>query len=254
MSLYRGPAPRLVASLAMALLGINHINRIYDATYHRGKKCAESLLSILGTTYKVGEADLANIPRTGPCVIVANHPTGGLDGVLLIDMLSKVRDDVKFIGNFILQKVESLNSYFIPVNPYSAHDPKGNVKGVKMAADHILTGGALVIFPAGQVSEWQKDLGRVADGTWRRSVMRFIHNSGAPVVPVYIDAQNSRRFYMLCGLHPFIKSAMLPREFINKRHMTIPVRIGPPVTVDPAMSANQLADTLRKKVYDLPST
>ena len=254
MSLYRSPAPRLVASLAMSLFGINHINKLYEATYNKGDQCAASLLDILRTTYSVDAAELANIPGEGACIIVSNHPTGGMDGVLLIDMLSKVRADVKFMGNFILQRIKSLSQYFIPVDPYRQHDPQGNVRGVKMAADHLLEGGVLVVFPAGEVSRWRKDLGCVADTPWRRSMIRFIRNSGAPVVPLYIEARNSRTFHLLGDLHPFLRTAMLPREFTNKRHKKIPVRIGCPIPANEkteALSREEFGDMLRGRVYAL---
>lgn len=225
----KGFLPNLIASAAMAVFGINNINRLYAGTYGSGDQCAAKLLSILDTTYVVDEKELENIPREGGVVIICNHPTGGLDGVLLIDLLSKIRPDVKFMGNFILQKIQSLNNYFIPVDPFRSHDPRHNIKGIKTAYAHVEGGGALMIFPAGEVSSWQKNSRRIEDRPWNRSIMRFIRECGVPVVPMFIEARNSRKFYIMGSLHPLVRMALQPREFTNKRHMRIPVHIGAPI-------------------------
>lgn len=241
----KGFLPNLIASAAMAVFGINNINRLYAGTYGSGGQCAAKLLSILGTTYDVDEQELENIPREGGTVIICNHPTGGLDGVLLIDMLSKIRPDVKFMGNFILQKIQSLNNYFIPVDPFRSHDPRHNIKGIKTAYAHVESGGALMIFPAGEVSSWQQNSHRIEDRPWNRSIMRFIRECDVPVVPMFIEARNSRKFYILGSIHPFIRMALQPREFTNKRHMKVPVHIGAPIYPADTQHCTELADYSR---------
>lgn len=249
-----GPVARIAAAAAMSLFGINNVNRLYAGTYHSGDRCADRLLSILDTTWKVDERKLDAIPREGGLIITANHPTGGLDGVLLIDLLSRIRPDIKFMGNFILQRIESLSDYFIPVNPFNNHDPRSNVKGIKAAIAHLEAGGALMVFPAGEVAVWRSDLRRIADRPWGRSMMRFVREAGVPVVPLWIEARNSRKFYLFGRMHPLLKMALLPREFTNKRHMKVPVRIGDPIMPADTASVGSLreyGELLRRKVDDM---
>jgi putative hemolysin len=87
-------------------------------------------------------------------VFVSNHPTGTLDGLVLIHLLSKVRPDVKFMGNMLLSRLEPLKEFFIEVNPFDSHSAQ-NVGGIRASMEHVRKGGALVIFPAGEISTYK---------------------------------------------------------------------------------------------------
>lgn len=222
---------RIAAKSAMSVLGINKINRLYDETYHDGEATAGRLLEKLGTRYVICDEDMANIPAEGGIVVISNHPTGALDGVMLIDALSKVRPDVKFMGNFLLNRIESLSKYFISVDPFDSKDRAKNLRGIKESMRHVRQGGALVIFPAGEVATWQKGFRRIEDRQWSDSIIRFIRSLEVPVVPVCIEAKNSTRFRLAGKINPVLRTLLLPREFVNKKGRTIPVNIGSAITV-----------------------
>lgn len=227
----KGFFPKITAKSAMSLLGINKINRLYDETYCDGDETAARLLEKLGTKYMICEEDMANIPTEGGVVFISNHPTGALDGVMLIDALSKSRPDVKFMGNFLLNRIESLSKYFISVDPFDSKDRAKNLRGIKESIRHVKNGGALVIFPAGEVATWQKGFWRIEDKKWSDSIIRFIRSLDVPVVPICIEARNSKRFRLAGKIHPMLRTVLLPREFTNKKGKIIPINIGSAITV-----------------------
>lgn len=222
----RGLAARVLSSTMMSVLGLNKINKIYAAAAEHPDNHTKTILQEVRTSYSVTEKDLSNISRRGGLVVVANHPTGALDGIILIDAISKIRPDVKFMGNFLLNKIEYLSHYFISVDPFDNPDVGRNFRGIKEALSHVRSGGVLVIFPAGEVATWQRGVRDVKDKVWGESIIKFVRLCEVPVVPICIDARNSLLFHLAGKLHPRLRTALLPHELINKRGKTTKVNIG----------------------------
>jgi len=227
----KGIFATLMASAIAKLFALGPTNAVYDDVMAApGERPPETLLRRIGVGYKVSDHDLSNIPREGAAIVVSNHPTGMPDGIMLIDLLSRVRPDVRFMGNFILNRVEFLRKYFISVDPFDTKDRGKNLRGLREAKAHVEAGGMLVIFPAGAVATWTKGLRSVRDFPWSRSIVRFIRDAACPVVPVCIEARNSIIFHLLGKIHPMLRTAMLPREMLNKRGRTIAINIASPLT------------------------
>lgn len=235
----RGPAARLLAKAGMRMARLHEINDLYDKTFAYDGPYAEGLLRNLDVTYEANDWGLERIPKTDGCIVAANHPTGALDGIVLIDLLSRLRPDVKFMGNFLLGRIDSLKDFFIDVDPFDA-TASGNVKGIRQAWTHLQAGGMLVIFPAGEVATWQQGLGQLRDKPWGDSIVRFIRKAALPVVPVYIQARNSPGFHLAGKIHPLLRTALLPRQLLNKRGKHVVVRIASPLTPS---QAKELTDT-----------
>ena len=221
-----GPAARLLAALLMRLLGLNRLNRLYDAVRDSGDRCTEEALRWLEISYRVCDKDRSNIPPAGGVIFLANHPTGALDGILLIDLLARSRPDVRFLGNFLLERIEPLAHYFISVDPFDPSTPRRNYTGMRQALEHVRKRGALVIFPAGEVATWQKGFSRVKDKPWSHSVIRFVRRAEVPIVPLCIEARNSTLFHLLGKIHPLLRTALLPHELLNKRGKSVYISIG----------------------------
>ncbi|MBR4756927.1 MAG: lysophospholipid acyltransferase family protein, partial [Bacteroidales bacterium] len=152
-----------------------------------------------------------------------------------------------------LAQISNLKECFIPVDNFSAGGER-NVSGIRSALEHISSGGALGLFPAGEVATWQK--GRVVeDKPWSSNIMKLVRYSGLPVVPIYFDGGNSRMFHLLGRIHPMLRTVRLVREMINKKGTTIKVRIGKPVSVQEmaGMDARTLGAYLRNRCYALES-
>ena len=161
----RGWIARLQARLIMKVAALKKINRLYESAFSYEGPYPEGLLHNLGVSYDVAPSDLKNIPASGPAIVIANHPTGALDGMILIDLLSKARPDVKFMGNFLLSRIGPLKRFFIDVDPFDAKSG-GNVSGIRESLQHLSGGGLLVIFPAGEVATWQRGFRDVKDRPW----------------------------------------------------------------------------------------
>lgn len=220
----KGPWARLGARLIMRLAALDKINELYRDAFSGGDSYAEGALRTLGVTVEADPKELDHIPASGAAIVVANHPTGALDGIVLIDRLSRRRPDVKFMGNFLLDRIEPLKRYFIDVDPFDSRS-RSNAGGIRQSLRHLADGGLLVIFPAGEVATWQHGFRDVKDRPWPDSIMKFIRKAAVPVVPLHIDAKNSRLFHLAGKIHPALRTALLPRELLNKRGRRVPLRI-----------------------------
>ena len=102
----------LVAKLVMYIMRLNKINKLYSEAF------LDRLIEALGVTIEVNEEDLQKIPKEGAFITISNHPFGGLDGIILIKLLSKIRPDYKVMANFLLKKIVPIKDYFLGVNPF----------------------------------------------------------------------------------------------------------------------------------------
>lgn len=248
---------KAVVKTAQALLGINKINRLYgNAQPRTGVDFAQNILDQLQVTPVADTRKLENLlPKTGPFVMVANHPHGALDGLLLMVLVAKIRPDVKFLGNFLLTKIDSLNEFFLPVDPFDARNGR-NISGVRRAVEHLKAGKPLVIFPSGEVSTFQKRFSKIEDKPWSPSIAKMILGAGVPVIPTYIEGRNSLMFHLLGKIHPMLRTLRLPLELTNKTGETVHLTFGAPVSpklLQESGSAEAAADFLRTNVYCLRS-
>ncbi len=188
-------------------------------------------LDSLGVDVRI-ECDnyLAEIPRTGPVLVVANHPLGGLEGVAIAQMLMKVRPDLKVMTNEILTRIPELRDIFIGVDVLSENAVQQNLRGVREAMKHLRNDGMLLIFPAGQVSAINVKSKRIEDRPWDRLVGQLVKRSKAVCVPIYVKGKNSRLFYLLGLIHPRLRTLMLARELSNKHGSKLELRLGEPIT------------------------
>ena len=221
------------ARVLMLLLRINKINKLYSEIAHKqGIDFIDSLISELKLNYEVSEEELNRIPKTGPFITVSNHPFGGIDGMLMIKIITMVRPDYKVLANFLMQRVEPVKDFILPVNPFEDRkDVKSSITGIKYALKHLEEGNPLGIFPAGEVSSYNMYTVGISDRKWQISALKMIKKAGVPVVPVYFTGSNSRLFHLLGLIHPSLRTVRLPSELFNKKKRVIRIRIGNPITV-----------------------
>jgi len=242
----------------MTLLRINKLNKLYDEDFdYEGIEFIDELISKLEIEYEVRDEELKRIPATGPFIVVANHPYGGIDGMLLAKVISAIRPDIKIMANFLIQRIEPISDFFLPVNPFE--DRKGeasSIAGIKMSFQHLHEGNVLGLFPAGEVSSYNQDNFGITDREWQTPALKMIKSARVPVVPVYFEGTNSRLFHILGLIHPSLRTVKLPSEIFNKRHKKIRIRIGNPITVktqDEFTDIARYGRFLRAKTYVLGS-
>jgi putative hemolysin len=193
----------------------------------------DNLLSEMRIDFRVDSADQSRIPTTGPVVVVANHPYGVLDGVLLTVLLTRARPDVKVLTNVLLADVPELQHHCIFVGPFDTdRSVEANRKAMREALAWLQRGGMLAIFPSGEVSQWQMPAAQVADPQWNDTAVRLIRRTGATALPVFLCGHNGVGFQLLGMIHPKLRTAFLLQEFLNKEGKRVEVRVGSPVQHD----------------------
>lgn len=240
--------------------GLSKLDAIYEkyAFSDDSFEFANEVLVQLNTRYEIERGSIGDIPKKGPLVVVANHPLGGLEGVILAALIGKVRQDVKVLANEMLSRIPQLARLFIGVDVFETKSSRStNTRAVKEAHRHLSEGGVLIVFPAGEVSSWQSGQNQITDKDWSKSIGGFVRRSQAQVLPLFIDGANSRLFYQAGRVHPLLRTLLLPRELINKSGKTITVSLG---DVIEAKELNKLdndkciADYLRLNTYLLNSS
>jgi len=193
----------------------------------------EALLSEMKINLEVASTNLGRIPAKGPLVAVANHPFGVLDGAVLSVLLSRVRSDVRVLTNSLLAGIPELHQYCIFVDPFGTRSSADrNLKGLKRAIDWLRRGGALAVFPAGEVSHLNVRQGHVTDALWNTTAARLIRKTAAAALPVYFAGGNSLAFHLLGLIHPRLRTLFLLQEFLQQREKEIRVRIGKPIPAE----------------------
>jgi putative hemolysin len=187
-------------------------------------------LATLNVSPDVASDELRHIPSSGPLVVVANHPLGAIDGLLVMSLLSRVRSDIKLLGNSLLRYIPALRPYLLQVDVFGGARSAGrNGVALRQSMRWLEGGGCLLVFPAGEVAHHATTGGQTLDSPWRTTAAELAARAGASVVPVFIEGRNSRLFHAAGRIHPLLRTALLPREMLAMRGRTIPVRIGQPV-------------------------
>lgn len=250
---------KLAILYLMKAIQLDKINLLYkNISIQPETNFIDALLISLKVKYDVNESDLKNIPESGALITISNHPYGGLDGLILLSLLQKRRNDFKVIANQILSKIPELSENFIPVNPF---DKKGNTEanlsGIKKIINHLSDDGAIGLFPAGEVSAFQTDTLKIEDRRWSKSAAKIIYKSNTPVLPIYFSGTNGVLFNLLGMIHPSLRTLRLPTELLNKKDCVVKVRIGNVISPEKLKEfddANQMMRYLRAKTYSLGSS
>jgi len=245
------------ADIFMQAFGLNRLNEFYAGLSGHGLAFLDEAFKELNITCPVDKRELENIPESGAFILVSNHPFGLLDGMMLIRVIAGRRPDFKVMANFMLQKIEPIRHYFISVDPFEGENIKSkNLRGIKEAMKHLAAGAPLGMFPAGEVSTYQKGFSAVRDKEWNHSVLKLIKKAAAPVIPVYFHGSNRLIFHLLGKIHPSLRTVTIPSEMFHKQNHELKLRIGAAVTPAEQMkfeTAEDLGRYLRAKVYALGS-
>jgi len=213
----------------------------------------DRVLEALDVSYELGDDDLARAPREGPLVVVANHPFGMIDGVILTSILLSVRPDFKLLANFSLNRINELCDTLIPVDPYGRSDSiRANRRPIREAIAWLKNGGALGVFPAGEVSHIDFQTRQVTDPEWNASIARMIRKTRASALPVFLDGSNGLLFQLAGLVHSRSRTALLPREFLNKRGKKVEVKLGsvlPFGRLEGFDNDEMMIDYLRRRTY-----
>ncbi|MEM8788851.1 MAG: lysophospholipid acyltransferase family protein [Pseudomonadota bacterium] len=228
----------------------------YEREVDAGRDFWEVMVERYGLGLDIRGGSLDKIPRSGPVVVISNHPYGILDGLMMGYILSKVRGDFRILANGVFRKAKDLNRAILPISfDDSKEAMRANIETRKEALRYIGAGGCVGVFPGGTVSTALKPFGRPMDPGWRRFTAKLIAKSEADVVPVFFAGHNSRAFQIASHVHSTLRLALLIKEFKLKVGGRVPVVIGDPLSraglatyaKDPAGMMNYL----RQETYRL---
>lgn len=244
-----------LASLLMEVMKINDVNDLVARAEHlHGIAFVDKVLQILGIKIEINEKDFKNIPKEGAFIAVANHPYGGIEGLILLKLLNTIRPESKLMANFILNKVPSLNKFLVPVNPFENIDHSSSISGLKATLSLLSNGTPIGIFPAGEVSTYKLKQQKVTDKLWHPVVGKIISKAKVTVLPVYFHGNNGLLFNLLSLIHPTLRTAKLASELFNKNGDVIKVRIGKPIhyaAIHNNTNSTSVLSYLRAKTYAL---
>ena len=220
-----------------------------------GQPFPTAILNALNITTDVSDAELQQIPSEGGCIVVANHPFGAIEGILLLETLLGKRADVKIVANSFLSIFPELRSHSIFVNPFNTRDAhRQNINALKEATRWVQQGGLLAAFPAGEVSHFSLKNGCVTDSEWNPAMAMIAMKCKVPVVPIFFHGQNSATFQFSGMLSPALRTILLPRELFNKKNANLKYRIGKPISVRKVTSAKSkesLTALMRTRTFAL---
>src|SRR5215469_8146707 len=192
-----------------------------------GAAVARELLKALDICFETKPRDVERIPGQGKVLVVANHPFGIVEGLILAVLLDSVRQDYRIVANSILAGIGGLSDVFVTVNPFeTAQANIENRRPLRACLEWLAGSGLLAMFPAGEVAHLNWMEHSITDPPWKTAAARLALHSQCPVVPVYFEGANSLSFQLAGTLHPHLRTIGLAREFRKMRGKTIFVRIG----------------------------
>jgi putative hemolysin len=239
------------------LLGLRELDRLYrrEVRHAAPRDPVELTLSALGVNYDISPDQLEHIPKEGPLVVIANHPYGGVEGLVLTSLIRKVRPDIKVLANDLLERIPGLRECMVFARPVGTErSSQLHVGPVRQSIEWLKHGGVLGVFPAGQVSHLQLRRWAVNDREWQEPVGHLIRRLQVPVVPVFFEGHNGWAFQAVGLIHPLLRTAILPRAFLKSRGKKVVVRVGaviPPSKLDSFHDDRDMLSYLRVRTYML---
>ena len=240
--------PDLVASV--------HLASVHTAAGSgSGPAFARRLLESLDIRFAVEPRDIERIPAKGPAVVVANHPYGFAEGLILTILLGMVRPDFRIGANSLLSAVDAMRGHLIAMNPFETQGAVAeNCRALRECLAWLGRGGLLAMFPAGEVAHLSWTEHAVTDPPWKPTAARLAMRARCPVIPVYFEGANSLSFQLAGVLHPGLRTINLPRECWKMRRKTVRVRIGAPISpgvLSGCGSPERASDYLRSRTFFL---
>lgn len=255
----RGFSPRLFSYVKPPiekLFSLNTLNETYRGIRQRipEQEFFDASLAEMDVQYEVAQADLKRIPKEGPLLVIANHPFGGIEGLILGSLLTSVRKDVKLLGNYLLHNIAEIRPHLISVDPFGGSDSsRANIGGLKECMRLLKQGGALITFPSGEVSSFQLNQRKVTDPVWTPHIAALVKRTKANVLPIFFDGRNSSFFQLMGLVHPRLRTALLAHEMFKKRGSTLSLQVGNPISYRKLekMEDEEMTQFLRVNTYFL---
>ncbi|MDU8913352.1 lysophospholipid acyltransferase family protein [Aestuariicoccus sp. MJ-SS9] len=228
----------------------------YEDEIAQGRDFWQVMVARYGLELEVIAGNLGNLPKDGPLIVIANHPYGILDGLMLGHILSIARGDFRILAHQVFRKAAELDRIILPVSFDETREAvQQNLETRRAALRYLGQGGCVGIFPGGTVSTAVTPFARPMDPGWRSFTAKMLARSGAAVVPVYFDGHTSRLFQLASHLHTTLRLGLLIKEFRKRVDTPVRVAIGEPIDPTTLQAREKdpraMMDFLRKATYEL---
>lgn len=228
----------------------------YETEVDRGRSFWQVIPERFGLSLDVVGGSLKNIPANGPLILIANHPYGILDGLMMGHLLDAVRGDFRILANSVFKRAEALNRVILPISFDETKEAvKLNLATRATALKYLADGGAIGVFPGGTVSTARKPFSKPMDPGWRNFTAKMIAKGDATVVPIFFEGHNSRLFQLASHMHTTLRLGLLIKEFRSRIDEPVRVVIGDPIAstrLEPLKSDPKgMMDFLRRETYAL---
>lgn len=223
---------RVARTACDRLLALPALNAVYRQILsgNASSSFCQRALRTLRVDFEASAEALQSIPTSGPLIVIANHPFGGIDGLILTALLQRVRPDMRLLANFLLNQIPDMHPTCFFVDPFGGPAATArNLGSMKSAIRWVQNGGALAVFPAGEVSHFTLSRRCVTDPPWDDSIARLVVRTRATVQAIFFEGRNSRLFQAAGLLHPRLRTALLPRELLWSRGRIVQVEVGSPI-------------------------
>jgi len=257
-SYFSHPVQRAVVRAVEKATGQPKIKQLYD---HYREHLAndmpffEAAIRLLELDVQFNSARHAAIPKSGPLVVVANHPFGVLDGLMVCWLVSLVRDDFKILTNSVLEAAPEARPWLLPIDFADTKEAMAiNLETRKTSLDLLEKGGCIIVFPAGGISTAPGAFAAAVDDEWKPFTAKLITKSTAAVTPIFFEGQNSRLFQWASHVSMSLRLSLVFREVRRRMGKTMHVHIGETLQPEDLSSAGKraaLMHFLRETTYEL---
>jgi putative hemolysin len=249
------PLKRFVIRCVEHLTGQPYLRWLYDEFNNHpipGENFFDAAVRLLELNVKYDAAKLAAWPKTGPLVVICNHPFGVMDGLVSCCLVAKARPDFRVMTNAVLYREEKIRSFLLPIDFTETKEAlKTNLKSRAEAKDHLLAGGCMLVFPSGAVSTtptmWAR---RAVDPEWKTFAARMITQTRAAVAPIYFAGQNSRLFQVASHISLMLRLSLLFKETHDQIGAEIRAAVGEAVPYE-ALEAIRDRKALMQHLRDM---
>lgn len=247
--------PNLLKNISTALLRRlfheSEVNLFLQKNQHKDAYgFVEAVLDHFQVDITIHKNQLGRIPSYGRCVVIANHPLGALDALALLYVLKDVRKDIKIVATTFLASIENLEELIVPVDNIRGKMDKSSLERMYAA---LKKEQLLIMFPSGEVSRAR--VNGIKDTKWRSGFLRIASKMQAPILPIYINAKNSKFFYTLSSINKALATITLPNEMFKFYGKKIEFKIGKSIPFDsyniPSLTTKDMVKLFRKHLERL---
>ncbi len=234
---------------------VDEIKSLYKINYEDLKESSnfwKKTLDILNIDYYA--ENITNIPKTGSAIVVANHPFGLLDGLIICSIICDIRKDYKILINEEVSQIDQIREYLLPIKFSSVTaDIKKNIITKKKAIEHLNSNGILITFPSGEVATSSLIFNEANEREWKPLIGSIINKTKADIVPVRFFGKNSLFFHTIGFINNKLRRVLFIRELFNKKNKKFNLSIGKRITLlqKEKLSNRQIVEKLRSIVLNI---